>query len=110
MILLADEDFDFPIVLKLRELGIDIITVADLLLDNQGTPDTDIYKVATDHGRAVVTFNRKDFLRIHNQSTRHSGIIVCKRNTPVALLVQKISDLVQSTVDFSGQLHRIVQP
>ena len=109
MKLLADEDFDTPIVRMLQAQDVDIITVADLSLDNVGTADEQVLKEGTSLGRAVITFNRRDFWRLH-QVEQHAGIVLCKRNTPVLLLVRLVVELVTSVERGQNELYRIIQP
>jgi hypothetical protein len=68
---LADEDFDHNIVRALRALGHDVSTVQDAGLANRQTPDDEILAFATSEERAVLTHNRKDFVRLHGRSPAH---------------------------------------
>ena len=70
---LADEDFAFPVVEHLRQLGHDILTAQE---DGRtATPDLDILARAHQLSRAVLTFNRRHFERLHRQGAAHSGTI-----------------------------------
>jgi hypothetical protein len=61
MLLYADEDFSFPVVVILRLLGHDVVTAQE---DGRtATPDPDILARAHALGRAVLTYNRRDFER-----------------------------------------------
>jgi Domain of unknown function (DUF5615) len=61
MLLYADEDFSFPVVLELRRLGHDVVTAQE---DGRtSTPDADILARAHALGRAVLTYNRRHFER-----------------------------------------------
>src|SRR5438105_631510 len=78
MLLYADEDFPYPVVEKLRRLGHDILTAQE---DGRtATPDPDILARAHQLGRAVLTYNRKDFERLHRQGADHSGIVSAKQD------------------------------
>ncbi len=73
MLLYADEDFSFPVVEELRRLGHDVVTAQE---DGRtATPDPDVLARAHSLGRAVVTYNRRHFERLHRQGADHSGIL-----------------------------------
>lgn len=73
MQLYADEDFPFPAVVVLRQLGHDVLTAQED--GRMATPDPDILARAHALGRAVLTQNRRDFERLHRQGAPHSGIL-----------------------------------
>ena len=73
--LYADENFDDAVVERLPTLGHDVITVQEA--GQHGGTDPVVLAYATAAGRAVVTFNRRHFVRLHAQSAKHAGVIVC---------------------------------
>src|SRR5688500_5950145 len=75
--LYADEDFDFPVVGGLRRLGHDVLTALDAGQANQKIADPDVLAFATAAGRALLTRNRRHFVRLHRQGIAHAGIIAC---------------------------------
>src|SRR5437764_6921845 len=73
MLLYADEDFPFPAVEQLRRLGHDVLTAHE---DGRtATPDPDVLARAHSLGRAVLTYNRRHYERLHRQGADHSGIV-----------------------------------
>jgi hypothetical protein len=78
MLLYADEDFAFPIVAILRQLGHDILTAQED--GRRRTPDSVILARAHALGRAVLTHNRRHYERLHWQGANHSGILSAKQN------------------------------
>src|SRR4051812_46433763 len=73
MLLYADEDFAFPVVETLRCLGHDVVTTQE---DGRaGAIDSDILARASALGRAVLTYNRRHFERLHLQGVSHHGIL-----------------------------------
>jgi Protein of unknown function (DUF433) len=50
---------------------------------------------ATHH--AVVTFNRRHFIRLHTEISAHAGIVVCTRDNDMAALADRIHRQLQST-------------
>ena len=88
MLLYADEDFSFPVVEQLRRLGHDVITAQE---DGRiSTPDPDILARAHTLGRAVLTYNRRHFERLHWQSTAHSGILSATHDSNFPRLANRI--------------------
>ncbi|HXG94551.1 MAG TPA: DUF5615 family PIN-like protein [Blastocatellia bacterium] len=75
--LFADENFPLPVVEALRQSGHDILTVHEAGLANQSIGDDAVLSFARADNRAVLTLNRKHFVRLHNAQVQHSGIIVC---------------------------------
>src|SRR5215471_18343850 len=73
--LYADEDFSYPVVQRLRQLGHDILTAYEAGQADQGITDAAVVAFATTDGRAVLTFNRRHFIRLHTEVRSHAGII-----------------------------------
>jgi hypothetical protein len=88
MLLYADEDFPHPTVRELRRLGHDVVTVQE---DGRiRTPDPDILARAHALGRAVLTYNRRDYERLHRQGVMHSGILSAKPDLDHLALAARI--------------------
>ena len=88
--LFADENLPFPVVEALRRIGHDVVTVADAGKAGQSLTDKVILELATADHRAVVTLNRRHFVRLHETEPSHAGIVVCSLD-----------------LDFEGQAARI---
>jgi hypothetical protein len=108
--LYADEDFDHPIVHELRRLGHDILTVGEAGRANRGVPDIDVLSDATALGWSVITFNRRDFIRLHRQSIGHAGIIVRSRDVDVSAIAHRIDQAIAAIPDLAGPLIRVNRP
>ncbi len=76
--LYSNENFPMDIVRELRRLGYDVVTFYDAGQANQGIPDEDVLRFATQQERAVITLNRDDFIALHRSGISHNGIIICK--------------------------------
>jgi Domain of unknown function (DUF5615) len=76
--LYSNENFSLAMIEQLRDLGCDVLTSYDAGQANQGIPDREVLRFATEQNRAVITFNRDDFVALHCGGQHHSGIIVCK--------------------------------
>ena len=75
--LFGDESFPRAVVAELRRLGHQILTTEEAGLAGQGVPDAEIVRFATRDGRAVLTLNRRDFVRLDAAQPDHDGIVVC---------------------------------
>jgi hypothetical protein len=73
--LYADEDFPFPVVERLRQLGHDIMTTFEAGRANRGIGDADQLAFATSLSRAILTRNRRHFIPLHKYAAHHAGII-----------------------------------
>ena len=88
MFLYADEDFSFPVVIELRQMGHDVLTAQEDGL--VATPDPVILVRAHSLGRAVLTYNRRDFERLDRQGAPHSGIVSATHDRDFPALAARI--------------------
>jgi hypothetical protein len=108
--LYADENFDYPAVQELRQLGHDVLTAHEAGQSGQRISDTAVLAFATAQSRALLTFNRRHFIRLHRLSTSHSGIIVCTRDNDSTALSRRIHGALVNFASLDGQLVRITRP
>jgi hypothetical protein len=88
MLLYADEDFSFLVVVELQGLGQDVLTAQD---DGRtATPDPDILARAHSLGRVLLTYNRRHFERLHRQGVGHSGILSATHDSDFSGLAARI--------------------
>lgn len=73
--LYADEDFPYPVVERLRQLGHDVLTTFAAGRANRAITDEDQLAFATSLGRAILTRNRRHFIPLHWRSADHAGIV-----------------------------------
>lgn len=109
-LLLGDEDFPRPVVEGLRQLGHDVVAARDRGLTGRGVPDADILAAATAEGRAVLTRNGWDYIRLDRQSQEHAGIVVCSDDPDFPGQAARIHAAVTAAGDLSGQLIRVNRP
>lgn len=108
--LFADENFPLPVVEELRRLGHDVLTIQEAGKANQQFPDEAILGFASADNRAVLTLNRKHFVRLHNASSDHAGIIACTVDLDFAGQAVRIHEAVESRDSLQGELVRINRP
>jgi Domain of unknown function (DUF5615) len=92
--LYADEDFDYPVVERLRRLGHVVRTVQEA--GRSGESDAQVLADATAAGRAVLTHNRWDFERLHRRDPNHAGIISCSEAEDVDALAARIDQAISA--------------
>ncbi|NET61903.1 MAG: hypothetical protein F6K47_39030 [Symploca sp. SIO2E6] len=106
--LYADEQFPLPVVQLLRSFGHNILTVQEA--GNAGRSDPEVLAFAISQNRAVLTQNRRDFIRLHLQQPNHAGIIVCKDNRDVEVLATQIDKALSKEEKLSDHLIRVNRP
>jgi predicted nuclease of predicted toxin-antitoxin system len=108
--LYANENVPQPVVDALRALGHDILTTRDVGRSGKGIPDSEVLRFAVSDGRAVVTINRRDFIRLHQQDSRHAGIIVCSEDADFSGQGQRIHAALSESSELAGRLIRVNRP
>jgi len=108
--LYADEQFPLPVVTILRTLGYDILTIQDVGKAEQKISDPEVLQDAISLNRAVLTMNRRDFIRLHRQTPHHKGIIICKSNTNWEKIAHAIHNHLIQFESIHGELIRIKLP
>jgi predicted nuclease of predicted toxin-antitoxin system len=108
--LFADENFPFPVVEALRDLGHDVVTVAEAGKAGASLTDKSILEVATANQRAVVTLNRRHFVRLHETEPIHAGIIVCSLDLDFQGQAARIDQAVAMHESLAGRLVRVNRP
>ncbi len=108
--LLADESFPFPVTQELRLLGHDVVTLEGLGLADRGLSDDGVLALGTDQGRAVLTINRRHFVRLHQRRPEHSGLIVCSLDIDFVGQARRIAQVLARGESLAGRLFRINRP
>lgn len=73
--LYANENFPRQVVEGLRSLGHDVLTVQEAGNAGLGIDDKEVLTFATERNRAVITINRRDFIRLHATQPDHAGLL-----------------------------------
>lgn len=106
--LYADEQFPLPVVELLCTLGHDLLTVQEA--GNAGFSDPEVLAFAVSTERAVLTQNRRDFIRLHIQQPDHAGIIVCTDDRNLDRLAKRIHEAISAVEILRGRLIRVNRP
>lgn len=109
----SNENFPYPTVTELRRLGHDVLTAAEADNANKFIPDERVAEFAHQNGRILLTFNRKDFLKIHRQLTEsgqtHSGIFICTLDLDFKRLAENIHAAALASESFESLLVRVTK-
>lgn len=92
--LYANENFPLPTVEELRRLGHDVLTTQDTGQAGQAISDEAVLSFAQTQGRALLTLNRKHFVRL-SEKTRHAGIIACTFDSDFEAIAYRIHQAIQ---------------
>lgn len=106
----ANENFPLPVVEELRQLGHDILTTHETGKANQEIPDDEVLAFACAEGRAILTLNRRDFIKLHHAQMNHSGIIVCSFDPDFARQAERIHQTIEMQHSLADQLIRVNRP
>jgi len=106
----ANENFPLPVVEELRQLGYDVLTSRDAGNAGRAVPDEDVLAYAVAQRRALVTINRKHFIRLHRESPSHAGIIVCTYDPDFVGQAARVAAAIAAQPDLAGQLLRVNRP
>ena len=108
--LLADENLPGPVVQELRRLGHDAVTLHDLGCAGLSVTDERVLELATEQGRAVVTLNRRHFIRMHTVGLPHAGIVVCSFDLNFTAQAARIDAEIARRDNLARQLIRVNRP
>src|ERR1043166_9019316 len=103
--LYADEDFRLEVVELLRRLGHDVVTVQEA--GRSGITDAEVLADAIASDRAVLTYNRWDFERLHRQDPNHGGIVSCTPDDNLDALAARIDQAIAAADTLLGQHIRV---
>ena len=106
--LYANENFPRQVVEVLRTLGHDVLTVQEA--GERARSDEEVLDFAIRDDRAVLTINRKHFIRLHRQGAGHRGIIVCTFDPDFAGQAHRLSNVISQETPLTGKLIRVNRP
>jgi predicted nuclease of predicted toxin-antitoxin system len=103
--LYADEQFPRKVVELLRDLGHDVLTVQEA--GNASLSDDNVLEFAINQNRAVLTLDRRDFKRLHQQKPNHFGIILCSDDEDRERMAIRISNAISLVETLTRQLIQV---
>ncbi|MEM9246924.1 MAG: DUF5615 family PIN-like protein [Cyanobacteria bacterium P01_F01_bin.153] len=96
-------------VKQLRQQGYDVQTSYEAGNANQNIPDPDVLAYATAQDRCVVTYNRQDFIKLHQTGVDHSGIVICKDDRDHRVQAEILDRYLQTCSTLRNKLLRILR-
>ena len=108
--LYADENIPLSLVIELRRLGHDVVTTRESGQAGQAIPDEEVLAFALMAGRAVLTLNRRHFIRLHGERPDHEGIVVCTVDPDAIGQAARVHAALSVQTDLAGQLVRVIRP
>lgn len=108
--LYTDENFPLPVAEELRRLACDVLTMQDDGKTDQSIADEEVLALATAYGRALLTINRRHFIRLHYRDSNHAGIVVCTFDPDFHGQARRIAEALGAQTKLSGQLIRVNRP
>lgn len=108
--LYANENFPLEVVRALRRLGHDVLTIGEAGNAGSAIPDEQVLAFAAHDGRAVLTLNRWDYVRLHSLDPRHAGIIVCTLDQDADGQAARIDNAIKAVDNLNGKLIRVNRP
>ncbi len=106
----ADENFPFPVVVELRLLGHDVLTVFEDGRANKAISDDKVLLRATKLDRAVLTINRLDFKKLHNSGINHAGMVICTFDPDFLGQAERIHAVCEASDEITSRLVRVNRP
>jgi predicted nuclease of predicted toxin-antitoxin system len=103
--LYADEQFTRKVVELLRDLGHNVLTVQEA--GNASLPDENVLEFAINQNRAILTLDRRDFKRLHQQKPNHFGIIACTDDEDRERMAIRISNAISLVENLTGKLIQV---
>lgn len=95
---------------RLREFGHDVLTAREAGNADREVPDGEVLQFALGQARALLTLNRRDFIRLHERGVQHAGLVVCTEDKDFMALADRIEYRLRSVVSLDGQLIRVTRP
>jgi hypothetical protein len=109
-LLYTNENFPLPVAEALGRLGHDVLTVLAAGNAGRAISDEAVLEYAREGRRAVVTLNRKHFIRLHQVRPDHAGIIVCTFDPDFVRQARLIHAALEAEPLLVGRLLRVYRP
>lgn len=106
----VNENFPLQVVKALREKGHDLLTTQEAGQAGRSVADREVLAFAVANNRAVLTLNRRDFIRLHMQDPEHYGIIVCTQDPNTDRQAERIHQAIQDNEPLRRKLIRVNRP
>jgi len=97
MKLVADESVDFGIIHRLRQMGIDVVSVSE---NSSGIKDSEVLKIAAEKQCLLVTEDKDFGELIYRLKLVHSGILLIRLNDiPRKERIEFVAEIIEKHFD-----------
>jgi hypothetical protein len=108
--LYANENFPKPVVMALRRLGHDVLTIQETGFTERAASDDAVLAFARGEKRALLSLNRRHFIRLHRITPDHSGIIVTSLDLDSTAWAERLDQVIRQNEPLAGKLLRVNRP
>lgn len=84
--------------------------ILEFLMFAKRSRRVDVLAFAVSNDRAVLTQNRRHFIRLHHLQPNHAGIIVCTRDLNWERLATRINEAISAEQTLKDKLIRVNRP
>ena len=107
----SNENIAAQLVAEHRRLGHDVLTTLEAGNAKAAVPDAEVLAYDVAQGRILLTNNRRQFLRLHqNRTGHHAGIVLCTFDLDFAAQAGRIHNAIVSAQEMKNQLIRVNRP
>ncbi len=108
--LYASENFPSPVVQGLQSLEHDVLTTLTAGNAGRAIPDEQVHAFVIEQQRALLTLNRRHFLRIASANPQHFGLIACTFDADFERQANAIHTAIALMASLQNQIIRINRP
>lgn len=108
--LYANENFPLPVVQELIRLGHDVLTTLASGKAGQAIADAEVLAFAVQERRALLTINRRHFLRLVRDGAPNAGLIVCTFDPDFSRQALAIHAQIAARDELDQQILRVTRP
>jgi hypothetical protein len=108
--LYTNENFPLQVAEELRRLQHDVLTTQEAGNAGKAIPDEEVLAFAIQEQRALVTLNRRHFIRLHRERPDHRGLVVCTYDADFVAQAERIHEALGGSEGLAGQLIRVNRP
>jgi hypothetical protein len=105
--LYSNENFPLPTVEALRRFGHNVLTSLEAGRANQKISDSEVLAFAVNEWRTLITLNRRHFVRLHDLTPAHRGIIVCTFDANFEDQAVRVHSAIEAFESLDGKLVRV---
>jgi hypothetical protein len=79
-------------------------------LSDRSVPDREVLAFAASHRLALLTLNRRHFMRLHAEQPNHAGIVACRFDPDFAGQADRIHAMIEAEQPLDRKMLRVNRP